>query len=85
MFSCENMPIFVHVFEAFSDLGNVMRPNEGDADRLNAMLETLQQKGGRIIDVKVTMCRLPPTKVAPQKPGICRIYLILYEAEKRLL
>lgn len=79
------MPIFVHVFEAVSDIGNVMRPKEGDADRLNVMLEILQKKDGRIIDVKVTMCSLPPTEAKPSILGTCRIYVILYEAENRIL
>jgi len=78
------MPTFAHVFEIFGDVGNVMRPNE-DADRLNVMLETLQQKGAKILDIKVSVCHLPPIKVGATVSGTCRIYLILYEAQKPLL
>lgn len=77
------MTMFVHVIEAFGDVGNVMRPKE-DADRINLALEDIQRKGGKILDVKVTMCRLPPTKANPDLSGTCRLYLIQYEAQKRL-
>jgi hypothetical protein len=78
------MPVFVHVFENFGDLSSAMRSGQ-DADKLNAMLETLQQKGARILDVKVSVCAVPSTKMATTIPGTCRIYLIIYEAQKRLL
>ena len=66
------MPVFVHVFENFGYLGN-------------AMLGTLQQKGARILDVKVSACAVASTKMATTIPGTCRIYLIIYEAQTRLL
>jgi len=78
------MPVFVHVFENFGDLGNTMRSGQ-DADKLNAILATLQQKGARILDVKVSVCAVPSTKIAATIPRTCRIYLIIYEAQKRLL
>jgi|GEM_PF-6375556 len=56
-----------------------------DADKLNAMLETLQQRGAKIIDIKLSVCSMPSTKVATTVPGTCRVYLIIYEAQTRLL
>ena len=78
------MPVFVHVFENFGDLGSAMCSGQ-DANTLNAMLEPLQQKGAKILDVKVSACAVPSTKMATAIPGTCRIYLIIYEAQTRLL
>jgi hypothetical protein len=80
----ENMPVFVHVFENFGDLGSAMRSGQ-DADKLNAMLETLQQRGAKILDVKVSVCAVPSTKMATKIPETCRIYLIIHEAQTHLL
>ncbi|MGC9345363.1 MAG: hypothetical protein ACP5ER_01030 [Candidatus Bathyarchaeales archaeon] len=78
------MAVFVHVCENFGDLGSAMRPGH-DADKLNAMLETLKQKGAKILDIKVSVCAVPSTKMAATVLGTCRIYLIIYEAQTRLL
>jgi len=79
-----NIPVLVHVFENFGDLGNAMRSGQ-DADKLKAILETLQQKGAKILDVKVSTCAVPSTKMATTIPETCRIYLIVYEAQTHLL
>ncbi len=78
------MPVFVHVFENFGDLGTAIRSGQ-DADKLNAILGTLQQKGARILDVKVSVCAVPSMKMATTITGTCRIYLIIYEAQTHLL
>jgi hypothetical protein len=75
------MPTFAHVIEAISQLGKVMETKQ-DADRLNTALADIQRKGGKILDIKSSMCYIPP--VEGSSVGTCRIYLILYEAEKRL-
>jgi hypothetical protein len=75
------MSTFVHVIEVFGELGNVMRPKQ-DADKLNFALESIQRKGGKILDIKSNVCCIPQSEGSPV--GTCRIYLILYEAEKHL-
>lgn len=59
------MSRFVHVVEVLSD------PTIGKTgeSRINAILETLQEKGAKIVDVKLNTCM-----------DVCRTYLILYEA-----
>lgn len=78
------MAVFVHVFENFSDLGSTTHSGQ-DTDRLNAVLETLQQKGARILDAKVSVCAVSSTKMATNIPETCRIHLVIYEAHSRLL
>jgi hypothetical protein len=76
--------MFVHILENFGDLGSTNRPGQ-DADKLNAILETLQQKGAKILDIKLSICAVPSVKITATIPGTCRIYLITYEAPTRLL
>ena len=78
------MSVFIHVFESYGELGSVMLPGH-DADKLNAILETIQQKGGKIIDIKVAVSSASSIKTATTIPGVCRVYLIIYEAKTQLL
>jgi len=67
------MPIFVVIIE---DIG--IGPN---LEELNAMLETLQQKGAKIVDIKMSIAH---GEHITRSRETYRTYLILYEAEKPL-
>ena len=49
-----------------------------DTKELNDFLQTLQQKGAEIIDIKISI-------IYKEELNMIRTYLIIYEAEKPLL
>jgi hypothetical protein len=70
------MPTFVYAF----DDGLKYSP---DNEEFNLKLESLQQKGAKILDIKVSISsgyELRDTYIDP-----IRTYLVIYEAEKPLL
>ena len=67
------MPIFIEVVE---DIG--LAPN---LEELNAKLETLQQKGAKIVDIKMSIAH---GEHYTRSRETYRTYLIIYEAEKPL-
>jgi hypothetical protein len=73
----KNMPIFVHLLEMINSEGEVM-VRGGDTDELNRVLETLQNKGGRIIDVKID------ASFNESCSEVHRVYLVLYEAQEKI-
>jgi len=67
------MPIFIDVIE---DIG--IAPN---LKELNAKLKTLQQKGAKIVDIKMSIAH---GEHYTRSRETYRTYLIIYEAEKPL-
>jgi len=71
------MPVFVHVVGAYE--GGIYPPQSARTiEALDEALKTLQSKNARIIDVKIDSC-------ADREGGISRTYLIIYEAENKLI
>ena len=71
------MPIFAHLLEMINSEGEVM-VRGGDTDELNRVLEFLQKKGGRIIDVKMD------ASFNESCSEVHRVYLVLYEAQEKI-
>jgi len=70
------MPTFVYGF----DDGSGYTP---DNKEFNSKLESLQKKGAKILDIKVSVCSGAERREKYLYPT--RTYLIIYEAEKPLL
>lgn len=68
------MPVFAHAVSAH----NERIVDQPDVEGLNETMQTLQDKGAKIIDVKMSTCTAGRTE-------IIRTYLVTYESEKQLL
>jgi hypothetical protein len=62
------VPKFVYVYE---DLGPIRR-TKTTTDELNTILYGLQERGAKILDVKISMIN--------KELGVARSFLIIYEA-----
>jgi hypothetical protein len=73
----KDMPIFAHLLEMINSEGEVI-VRGGDTDELNHVLETLQNKGARIVDVKID------ASFNESCSEVHRVYLVLYEAQEKI-
>ena len=71
IYSGDYMPTFVEVYENICEW---LIAQEVVTDEINKILSSLQKKGAKILDVKVSLAEI--------SDGEHRTYLILYEAEK---
>ena len=81
MISVKKMPMFVHIIESF----DTKEITTVDYDMVNKDLSTIQKKGGKIIDIKLSTCSIPESEGVDAIGEICRTYLILYEAVQQLV
>ncbi len=68
------MPVYVALWTTSTVKGGFN--DKKDTKKINEVLEEIQQKGGKIIDVKVTL--------GGQRNVTPAVYLIIYEADKPL-
>ena len=68
------MPVFVQLFSSFSTSGKF--DADEDTESVNSVLERLQNKGAKILDVKLS--------IGSQEHIVSLVYSIMYEAKRAL-